>query len=245
VKQMNFTVIDRSRLAYQVSQQIIELIRKGVYVPGDRLPSERELAEKMGVSRGSVREALSTLQAAGIVTTKNGAGTFVNDRPLSKKAELKALANALSDESPIDILEVREAIETKAAWLAAENRTDEDIENMRSALIEQRKIIEQQGDPRPADMAFHLAVAEATHNPVLIEIVKVIQSLMKRTFWELLMNNLANQVQHDEESKFQYIKEHEEILQAIIEQDAERAKSLMFAHITNVANNISKLTLSS
>jgi len=242
---MSFTVIDRNRLAFQVSQQIIDLIQKGVYAPGDRLPSERELAEKMGVSRGSVREALSTLQAAGIVVTKTGAGTFVNDRPLSKKAEMKALANALSDESPIDILEVREAIETKAAWLAAENRTDEDIENMRRALEEQRNIIEQQGDPRPADMAFHLAVAQATHNSVLIEIMKVIQSLMQRTFWELLMNNLARKVQHDEDSRLQYIKEHEEILRAIVEQNAEQAQKLMFDHITNVTNNISKLTLSS
>lgn len=242
---MSFTVIDKSRLTYQVSQQIITLIRNGVYAPGDKLPSERELGEKMGVSRGSIREALSTLQAVGIIVTRTGAGTFVNNLPLSKKAELKALANALSDESPLDILEVREAIESKSAWLATGNRTEEDIAKIRKALVNQREIIDKKQDPRSADMVFHLAVAEASHNLVLIEIIKVIHSLMKQTFWELLMNSLANIVSGDEEEKYTYINEHEEILQAIVDQDAERAQFLMSNHITNMVNKISKLNLTS
>lgn len=111
--------IQSNRLAFKVAQQLIASIKDGEYKPGERLPSERELAEKMGVSRGPLREALSSLQVANIIITKNGAGTFVNEIVPSKRNAFKALASALSDQSPIDILEVREPIEVKAAFLAA------------------------------------------------------------------------------------------------------------------------------
>ena len=239
---MSFKVIDKNRLAYQVSEQIINLIRRGEFRPGERLPPERELAEKMGVSRGSVREALSALQAAGVVVTKTGAGTFVNDQPLSRKLEFKALASALSDESPIEILEVREALESKAVYMAAENRTEEDILRMSEALERQRKLIEKGSDPKPADVEFHMAIARASYNSVLVRMMEAIFSLMEQTFWETLMKNLARQVYMQESQTKKYIREHENILEAIKEQNPELAKQSMCEHISGVIDNIYKLT---
>lgn len=240
---MKFEVIDKTKLAYQVAQQIIKLINQGEFRHGDRLPSERELAEMMGVSRGSIREALSTLQAAGIVVTKTGAGTFVNEDMLSQKNEMRALANVFQSENPIDILEVREAIESKGAFLAAENRTNEDIENIKNALLKQKELATKGQEPTEADKMFHMAIAVASHNAVLIEMVEYIQSLMEKTFWVMLMNNLGQLMAHDQNFSEYYLTEHEGILNAIIEQDSEKAHSLMIKHLHNVSNNLYKISL--
>ena len=226
------SISDQSnRLAFKVAQQIIASIKNGEYNPGDRLPSERELAEKIGVSRGPLREALSSLQSANIIITKNGAGTFVNKIAPSKRNAFKALASALSDQSPIDILEVREPIEVKAAFLAAENRTEQDIENMISAFEKQKFLIESGKDPREADMQFHLAIAKATNNTVLEKTMELIFSLMDQDFWEAIMENLSVKVHQNEKEVEDYISIHESILKAIIDKNGERAQLLMKLHI--------------
>ncbi|WP_180994410.1 FadR/GntR family transcriptional regulator [Bacillus sp. Marseille-P3661] len=228
---MGYIQIPSNRLAFKVAQKLIESIRNGEYKPGERLPSERELAEKMGISRGPLREALSSLQAANFIYTKNGAGTFVNEVVPSKKNAFRALASALSDQSPIDILEVREPIEVKAAYLAAENRTEEDIKRLRSAFERQRGLILSGQDPREADMEFHLAIAKATQNTVLEKTMELIFSLMDQVFWETVMENLSDKVYQDEKEIQDYIWIHEEILKAIEDKNNERAQLLMKLHI--------------
>lgn len=231
---MGFVSIQNNRLAFKVAQQIIECIKNGEYKPGERLPSERELAEKMKVSRGPLREALSSLQTANIIKTKNGAGTYVNDSAPSKRNAFKALASALSGQSPIDILEVREAIEVKAAALAAENRTEKDIENLINAVEKLKKLIRSGKDPREADMEFHLAIAKATHNTVLEKTMDLIISLMDQDFWETSMEILSIRVSQDEKEVEDYISLHENILKAIINKNKERTEILMKLHINQV-----------
>jgi GntR family transcriptional regulator, transcriptional repressor for pyruvate dehydrogenase complex len=223
--------VQSNRLAFKVAQQLIASIKDGEYKPGERLPSERELAEKMGVSRGPLREALSSLQVANIIITKNGAGTFVNEIVPSKRNAFKALASALSDQSPIDILEVREPIEVKAAFLAAENRTEQDIQEMTSAFEKLKNLILSGKDPKEADMEFHLAVAKATNNTVLEKTMELIFSLMDKDFWETVMENLSVRVYQDEKEIAEYIMIHEEILKAIIDKNKEKAQLLMKLHI--------------
>ncbi|EKN63445.1 FadR/GntR family transcriptional regulator [Schinkia azotoformans] len=230
---MEIVSIQHNRLAFKVSQQIIELIKTGEYKPGERLPSERELAEKMGVSRGPLREALSALQSANIITTKTGAGTFVNEVIPTKKNAFKALASTLSDQSPIDILEVREPIEVKAVALAAENRTEQDIKNMLKALEKQKLLLSLGKDPKDADMEFHLAIAKATNNTVLEKTMELIFSLMDQDFWEAMMENLSDKIYKDEKAIKEYIWIHEEILSAIVNRNKEKAQLLMKLHLND------------
>lgn len=230
--------IPSNRLAFKVAQQIIASIKEGEYKPGERLPAERELAEKMGVSRGPLREALSSLQVANIIITKNGAGTFVNEIIPSKRNAFKALASALSDQSPIDILEVREPIEVKAALLAAENRTEKNIVEMTNALEKLKKLIRSGNDPKEADMEFHLAIAKATNNTVLEKTMELIFSLMDKDFWETVMENLSVKVYQNEKEIEEYIMIHEEILKAVIDKNKEKAQLLMKLHINDQIDSL-------
>jgi GntR family transcriptional regulator, transcriptional repressor for pyruvate dehydrogenase complex len=158
--------VRRSRLYEEVVERLRELIEVQELKPGDRLMSERELAERLGVSRTSVRQALTALEVMGLVRVRHGGGVFLTRAP---DDVLPSLATELLDryERLPAVIEVREAIETQTARLAARRREEADLQAMRGALERMEGAIESGGEPADADAQFHTAIVRAARNPLL------------------------------------------------------------------------------
>jgi GntR family transcriptional repressor for pyruvate dehydrogenase complex len=156
----------RSRLYEEVVERLRELIDVQQLKPGDRLMSERELAERLGVSRTSVRQALTALEVMGLVRVRHGGGVFLTRPP---DTVLPSLATELLDryERLPAVIEVREAVETQTARLAARRRDEADLQAMRDSLDRMEALIESGGEPADADAAFHTAIVRAARNPLL------------------------------------------------------------------------------
>lgn len=172
--------INRSPLYEQVVERLREFIDVQQLKPGDRLMSERELAEQLGVSRTSVRQALTALKVLGLVEIRHGEGVYLLRPP---GAVIPSLAFEIV-ESEVDhpmIWEVREGIEVQAARLAARRRTDEDLEAMRAALRDMRESIADGGDGIDGDRRFHRAVAQAAHNALLAQLTDQLSDVIDRT----------------------------------------------------------------
>jgi GntR family transcriptional regulator, transcriptional repressor for pyruvate dehydrogenase complex len=160
--------LSRPRLADTVYGQLLEDIATGRNAVGDRLPPENSLAERFGVSRPVVREALMRLAGDGFIASRQGAGTFVRSRP---PARLLKFAGAADLSQFLAAFEVRIAIEGEAAKLAALRRTDADLARLDETIAELQAGIEAGTATTDADFDFHRAVARASRNPLLAEIV--------------------------------------------------------------------------
>ena len=159
----------RSRLYEEVVERLRELIDVQELRPGDRLMSERELAERLGVSRTSVRQALTALEVMGLVDVRHGGGVFLA-RALDDVLPSLATQLVHSHEQLPAVVEVREAIETQTARLAARRRSDEDLREMHEALARMEAAIDSNGDPASADAEFHTAIVNAAGNPLLVQL---------------------------------------------------------------------------
>ncbi|MYT73563.1 MULTISPECIES: FCD domain-containing protein [unclassified Streptomyces] len=160
--------IERVSLVESVSRALREEISSGNWTLGHRIPTEAELTERLGVSRASVREAVRGLVHAGLLATRQGDGTFV----VATDPTDVAIRRRLTEASEGDVLEVRRGLDVIAANLAAQHRTDADVVALRSALAERARA----GAARDidafvaADVEFHLGVARASHNDLLVEL---------------------------------------------------------------------------
>lgn len=220
----------RSRsLALELVDALGARIRENRYAAGDRLPSETAIVEEFGVSRTVVREAISKLQAAGLVETRHGIGTFVIG--LGDAATFRVSADQLATlQDVIAVLELRIAIETEAAALAAQRRGDENIRRMRAALDAFAAAVDEGRDAVGPDFQFHLEVARATHNERFVDIVSALGT------GAIPRARLAGDVSRSDEHKA-YLRrvnvEHESILDAIAAGDAEAARAAMRTHLAN------------
>ncbi len=156
--------VKQSPLYQQVMVQLAELIHQGQFRPGDRLPSERELAQRLHVSRPTVREALRVMQLQGLIESRRGAGNFIAAR---NAEELRMALNRLALR---DIFELRMLIEPSIAALAAQRATPPDLARLESVLQQQAQQVQQQQSTAKADIAFHSILAEATHNHALLQL---------------------------------------------------------------------------
>ena len=171
----------------QVAATLEEQIRSGVLSPGDRLPSERDLAQTMGVSRATIREALGALQVAGLVETRQGAGSYVVDVPSS--SPVVALP---ADASPSALLEARAIFEPAVASLAAgAELLDPEIDRLLEVMAESEDPTDPEHRQRwsDADRAFHRQFAYATSNAVLIAIAEEVADLMDEPLWRQLRDD--------------------------------------------------------
>jgi len=173
----------RTRLYEQVAEQISEWIDENGLGEGDRLPPERELAARLGVSRATLSQALVALEVVGVVAVRHGDGTVLTDKAGSAKITdaIRAHANRLPE-----IIEARDALETKLAALAAVRRTDEDLERIRAALDEMERDVESGGRGVEGDERFHGAVTAAAHSPLLAQMMDTISELIRETRIESL-----------------------------------------------------------
>ena len=204
------------RLFQSVAQQIADLIDQGAFPPGTRLPGERELAERLGVSRVTIREAEIALQATGRLEIKTGSGVYVSQRKPAHEA-------ALPKASAFEVTEARLLVESEAAALAAQNITDEGIERL-SELIEQMR----RGDhdaANEADELFHRTIAEASNNVALVHTIKSLWRMredipeVKATYEAVCID--------DAESRTD---EHRAVFDALRNRDAAGARAAMREH---------------
>ena len=226
---MKLKPIKPKRISDQVFEQIRELIYKGEFKPGQQILPERELAVSMAVSRTSVRNAINKLVTMGLLEHRQGQGTFVSS-PDSRKGNPLAAAMATEDATLDDLLEVRMGLECNAAMLAALRATESDILSLERCLEEMIEALEATDKiSTESDAAFHMAVAFATKNPVLIHLM--------RNFYDFLFIGIKKNLMHmyeDSATLHEVIKHHKEVLSAIRDHDPERANDAMRNHIRDV-----------
>lgn len=210
------------RLYHKVANQLLELIDSGVFPPGSRLPGERDLAEKFGVSRVSIREAEIALQAQGRIEIKVGSGAYVldgSDQP----------TNGLPKVGPFELTEARALFEAESAALAAPIITDEAIEELEGYISVMSGKGSNDMTPEAADEAFHMAIARATNNPAIIF---VIGSMWKmRTEAAQLQKVYRSVCDRDTTHRED---EHQSILDALKQRDSAAARVAMRAHFTRM-----------
>lgn len=216
------------RLFQSVAEQISELIDAGAYPPGTRLPGERELAEKLGVSRVTIREAEIALQAIGRLEIKTGSGVYVSEGPAAGQASLPKA-------SAFEVTEARLIVESESAALAAHNISDEGIASL-AELVEQMGTDDEELANR-ADEQFHLTIAEATNNAAIIH---SIQSLwrMREEIAEVKGTYDAVCV-HDPKSR---IAEHRKIFEALKARDPAAARDAMRQHFRRLLETMLETT---
>ncbi|CAM5180259.1 DNA-binding FadR family transcriptional regulator OS=Castellaniella defragrans OX=75697 GN=HNR28_001541 PE=4 SV=1 [Castellaniella defragrans] len=221
----------RSRsLTQNVVSALSERIRGGEFHVGEKLPTESELMEAFGVSRTVIREAISRLQAAGLVETRHGIGTFLLEPQNEQQLRIRT-ESILTMLDVLAILELRISLETEAAGLAAMRRTDAQVQQLRAILDEfAASIHKKTGNAVASDVAFHLLVATATGNRYFHDILKQLgKTIIPRT-----RVDSAGLADGDRASYLGRVHlEHEDIYNAIARKDPDAARAAMRTHLAN------------
>jgi len=227
------TPVSPQRPYQEVGEMLRNMITQKQVAVGERLPPERELAQQLNVTRTLVREALIMLELEGLIEVRRGAGIYViNDAPVARAA----IPSASNDAGPFEMLQARQLLESNIAEFAALQATRDDIVKMRQALaLEERELAQATVDQsEDGDRNFHLAIAEATHNSMLVELFK--QSWQWRednVMWSQLHRHLV-----DSDYRKQWLEDHKKILAALIKKDARAAKQAMWQHLENVKQRL-------
>lgn len=216
------------RLYRVVSSRIEELIKAENIQAGERLPSERDLATKLGVSRTSLREALIALELGGLVEVRGGSGVYVSAQA-TPQAEVPAVGPG-----PFEVLAARRMIEVEIAALAAKQATDSQIDAILSAVEEMERHHDDRSENEAADRNFHLALARATGNSALVGVIEYLWA-QRGTLWHKLKEHFQT-----EELRKQTLTDHRDILAAIASHDAAAARQAMRAHLDRVTKTFSR-----
>jgi len=223
-------------LVSEIVASLTHRVQQGLWQAGDKLPSETEIMAQFEVSRTVVREALSRLQAAGVVETRHGIGTFVLPARESANFSLGSVDLAMVDDV-IALLELRISLETEAAGLAALRRSEVQLVLMQSALDEFQSALGQDSDAVPSDFAFHMEVARATQNRHFADLMGYLGTMV-------IPRARLNTAQTAPEGRLNYLQkvhaEHESILSAIRHHDPEAARAAMRTHLSNSRERLRK-----
>lgn len=216
------------RLFQSVAEQIADLIDEGAYPPGTRLPGERELAEKLGVSRVTIREAEIALQAVGRLEIKTGSGVYVSEnRPIASETLPKA--------SAFEVTEARLLVESETAALAAHNISPEGVAKLEELVEIMRTGTPEEGDV--ADEQFHLTIAEASNNAAMVHTIQTLWRMreeipeVKATYQTVCV--------HDADTRTE---EHRAVFDAIKAGDASGARAAMREHFHRLLENMLEAT---
>lgn len=221
----DFQVVQRRRLHQDIAGQIRDLIRDGVLKSGDRLPAERELAERFQVSRSSLREAMRALELQGMVVSRPGSGTFVSSETLEPLVSIIASTLTQANQSLSDIFEVRHLLEPHIAALAAERATPEDCGHMDEAIEEQESQIANGNTGVDGDTAFHFALAQATQNWALVKVISTISDILTQS---------RDHTMQTPGRPLRSLASHRHILETVRGGDVEGAREAMQHHIAEV-----------
>lgn len=219
----------------EVQDLLLRRIKEGYWKSGDRIDSVEQLAKDLTVSRSAVREAISGLRALGIVTVKQGEGTFVGHFEEDDFAKVVTKALLVDEQQIKELYEVRKILEVGAARLAAKNRTPENIATLYAILEKMALENEAQEIGERSDMAFHTAMVAASKNEVLIQFMTSFSQLMEN----VLLKTRQVLVLKENRAESLY-NEHVAIVKAIEAQDEEGAYQAIFEHLTNVELSLEK-----
>lgn len=219
--------INRTNITTSIVNQVVDLIASGEYRPGQRLPSERELMETLGVGRSSIREAFQAMAIMGLIDIRPGQGTFVRDITTDVIIRRNIFAPLLTPEATGELMEARVAFEPTITALAAERRTAEELKAMDDVLAQCDRALET-GEPIfNLSASFHLLVAQASHNTVFIRFME--------TLFALMAARGARIEEHIDFKRWE-VASHRELRDAIEQRDGEAARELMEKHIVESSN---------
>ena len=229
-----FKPIRPKKLSEEIVNQIKNLISQGKLGPGQRIPSERELASLLGVSRPSVREAIMVLDAKGFLESKQGGGTYV--RSLADATMADPLASMVERRDPRmlhALTEVRIGLETWSAYLAAKRAEKPELDRLRELYTIMVEHAEQGRWNPEVDFQFHLTITAASHNTLQVHVLNTIQNLFQSTIMLALGEFYSKEGYID-----QLLNHHREILEAIEAREPERAREWMMKHLTLVEDKL-------
>lgn len=220
----------REPVSAEIARKLLDYLLSGVLLPGERLPSERELSRTFGVGRSAVRDALKPLTLLGIIEVRQGDGTYLRateSELLPKAVEWGLL---LGERRAVDLVEARRHIEVALATLASQRRSEEDLRDMRR-LLRQMQDAGSDDEFIEADMAFHLRLAEAAGNSVLAGILTNIRSLIQ--VWITRVTYAADSVAPS-------YQEHVPIMEAVENGDPAAAAAAMGAHLDSAGAKLNR-----
>jgi len=221
-----YKVVRTSRLYEQIVQQIEESVLNGSLKPGDQLPAERELAQRLGVSRTAVREAVKALREKGLVEAYSGRGTFITDGTThAARQSFDLMVKIGQPEGSTHLAEARAILEPEIAALAAEHIQEPELATMREAVATMDRAGQDPEAYIEADLDFHLALAEGANNPIILSLLDSIVALLREQrlrIFKVPGGPERGQVHH------------KRILEAVERHDAEKARDAMRAHLDQV-----------
>jgi len=222
---VTYRVAKRGRLHEDLVSQIQELIEQHRLQPGDKLPSEHELARQFDVSRTVVREAVRALEEKGLVEVKHGSGVYVTEPSIDSVTSSLALQLRIRESAVMPLLEVREILEVEIAGLAAERSTKQDQEQMERALRLEAELLDSHDEYVEADLRFHELLTKATQNEVLPVLLSPLAELLRES------RRVTSEPPGSTELSLQG---HREILEAVKNRDKEQAREAMREHFRMV-----------
>ena len=226
---MVYKLVRTSRLYEQIVQQIEESIVKGDLKPGDQLPAERDLAQRFGVSRTAVREAVKALREKGLVEAYSGRGTFITDGTTQAvRQSLDLMVKIGQPEGSTHLAEVRAILEPEIAMLAAIRIQEPELATMREAVAAMDRAGQNPETYIEADLDFHLALAEGAANPLILSLLDSIVALLREQ--RLRIFNVPGGPERGQVH-------HKRILEAVERRDAEKAREAMRAHLMQVRDD--------
>ncbi len=230
---MEFKKIRVARVSESIVDQLGQMILEGILKPGERLPPERELAQKLDVSRPSLREAIVAMESRGLLRARRGGRAYVSDIVAHTLTDPLVHLMRSHPETTFDVFELRRTLEGVAAYYAAHRSTEADRKILKRRFEALESIYEgPETDPiheAEADTAFHLAIAEASHNVALAHVM--------RGLFKVLCLDIAKNLQwirREQENHTIIRKQHAEIFNAIVEEDSAAARKAAHTHLAFV-----------
>ena len=225
-----FSGVNNERLYEKIVCQIKDLIQDGKLKPGDRLPSERELAERLGCSRTSLREGFRVLESEGLVISKPGGGRFIQQFDRSLIVEYKFdTVDMLEKTAILYFLEARENLEPKIAELACLRAKPENLKKMKQVLNRMQERLKYPNEQVNEDSNFHISIAEATQNFVFVSMMKTNLNLIRQIRKQTLVSP---------ERYVKSLSEHMAIYEAVKNKNVAEAVNATYVHLKNLRENV-------
>lgn len=220
------------RKSYEiVADELRKMIASGELCPGDKLDTIEALARNYGVGRSTVREALSLLKARGLIESIQGGGTYVSSNHTQDFAEIQRTLLTGGVEL-VQVLQVRQIIEVGCIGLATQYRTESNLEELDGIVHRMQHSVGDEDVSQVYDVQFHLAIAKATQNPLLLHMMENISSIMSRT----IQHSRKLWLYSEQESARRLYEEHRKMFEAILTQDERLAVETMTRHLEKVAS---------
>jgi DNA-binding FadR family transcriptional regulator len=230
-----YTAVSSNRMSEAIVDQIRGLIRSEQLRPGDRLPSERDLGERMGVSRVTIREAMRVLEASGLIQIKVGArgGAVVTSPSSTKIGTGLADLISLSPLTAVEVTEARQVFEVGIIPIVVERATEQDIAELRDMVAQHQAALRNGEYGMPMSAAFHVRVAACTHNAAIEMLVQsfhgpLLMSLREAQVAAPLMGHRGTN-------------EHRDFVEAVANRDIERAEEIMHTHLDRTARRVARM----